>query len=56
MVNDELKQKGGYGFVRKICGEVIKDHVLDNLDIIVRPKMKDAHVKIEYHQEEMVCI
>lgn len=38
MVNDELKQKGGYGFVRKICGEVIKDHVLDNLDIIVRPK------------------
>ena len=38
MVNDELKQKEGYGFVRKICGEVIKDHVLDNLDIIVRPK------------------
>lgn len=38
MVNDELKQKEGYGFVGRICGEVIKDHVLDNLDIIVRPK------------------
>lgn len=38
MVNDELKQKEGYGFVRKICGEVIKDHVLNNLDIIVRSK------------------
>lgn len=38
MVNDELKQKEGYGFVRKICGEVIKDHVLNKLNIIVRPK------------------
>jgi hypothetical protein len=38
MVNDELKQKEGYGFVRKICGEVIKDHVLNELNIIVRPK------------------
>lgn len=38
MVNDELKQKEGYGFVRKICGEVIKDHVLNELNIIVSPK------------------
>ena len=38
MVNDELKQKEGYGFVREICGEVIKDHVLNELNIIVRPK------------------
>lgn len=37
MVNDELKQRD-YDFVRRICKEVIKDHVLDNLDIIVRPK------------------
>lgn len=37
MVNDELKQRN-YGFVERICKEVIKDHVLDNLDIIVRPK------------------
>lgn len=36
MVNDELKQKEGYGFVRKICGEVIKDHVLNAplLDVV----------------------
>ena len=38
MVNDELKQKEDYGFVRKICGEVIKDHVLNELNIIVSPK------------------
>lgn len=38
MVNDELKQKEGYGFVGKICKEVIKDHVLNELNIIVSPK------------------
>lgn len=37
MVNDELKQRD-YGFVKRICGEVIKDHVLNNLDIIVKSK------------------
>lgn len=56
MVNDELKQRN-YGFVERISKEVIKDHVLNELNIIVRPKkMKDAYVKIEYHQEKMVCI
>lgn len=37
MVNDELKQRD-YGFVERICKEVIKDHVLNELNIIVRPK------------------
>lgn len=37
MVNDELKQRD-YDFVRRICKEVIKDHVLNNLDIIIRSK------------------
>lgn len=37
MVNDELKQKD-YGFVERISKEVIKDHVLNELNIIVRPK------------------
>lgn len=37
MVNDELKQRD-YDFVRRICKEVIKDHVLNELDIIVSPK------------------
>lgn len=37
MVNDELKQRD-YDFVRRICKEVIKDHVLNELNIIVRPK------------------
>lgn len=37
MVNDELKQRD-YDFVRRICKEVVKDHVLNNLDIIIRSK------------------
>lgn len=37
MVNDELKQRDS-DFVRRICKEVIKDHVLNELDIIVSPK------------------
>lgn len=37
MVNDELKQRN-YGFVERISKEVIKDHVLNELNIIVRPK------------------
>ena len=37
MVNDELKQRD-YGFVERISKEVIKDHVLNELSIIVRPK------------------
>lgn len=37
MVNDELKQRD-YGFVERISKEVIKDHVLNELNIIVRPK------------------
>lgn len=37
MVNDELKQRD-YDFVRRICKEVIKDHVLNELNIIVSPK------------------
>lgn len=37
MVNDELKQRD-YDFVRRICKEVIKDHVLNELNIIVRLK------------------
>lgn len=55
MVNDELKQRDS-DFVRRICKEVVKDHVLNELNIIVSPKIKDAYVKIEYHQEKMVCI
>ena len=37
MVADELKQRD-YGFVERISKEVIKDHVLNELNIIVRPK------------------
>lgn len=37
MVNDELKQRD-YDFVRRICKEVIKDHVLNELSIIVSSK------------------
>lgn len=37
MVNDELKQRN-YGFVERIIKEVIKDHVLNELNIIVSPK------------------
>lgn len=37
MVNDELKQRD-YDFVRRICKEAIKDHVLNELDIIVSSK------------------
>lgn len=37
MVNDELKQRD-YDFARRICKEVIKDHVLDELSIIVSSK------------------
>lgn len=37
MVEDELKQRD-YDFVRRICKEVIKDHVLNGLNIIVSPK------------------
>lgn len=37
MVNDELKQRD-YDFVRRICKEVIKDHVLNELNIIVSSK------------------
>ena len=37
MVADELKQRD-YDFVRRICKEVIKDHVLNGLNIIVSPK------------------
>lgn len=36
-VNDELKQRD-YGFVERISKEVVKDHVLNELNIIVRPK------------------
>lgn len=37
MVNDELKQRDS-DFVRRICKEVIKDHVSNELNIIVSPK------------------
>lgn len=37
MVADELKQRD-HNFVRRICKEVIKDHVLNGLNIIVSPK------------------
>lgn len=37
MANDELKQRD-YDFVRRICKEVIKDHVLNELSIIVSSK------------------
>ena len=37
MVNDELNQRDS-DFVRRICKEVIKDHVLNELNIIVSPK------------------
>lgn len=37
MVNDELKQRD-YDFVRRICKEVTKDHVLNELSIIVSSK------------------
>lgn len=37
MINDELKQRD-YDFVRRICKEVIKDHVLNELSIIVSSK------------------
>lgn len=37
MVNDELKQRD-YGFVERISKEVVKNHVLNELNIIVRPK------------------
>ena len=37
MVKDELKQRN-YGFVERISKEIIKDHVLNELNIIVSPK------------------
>lgn len=37
MVNDELKQRNS-DFVERICKEVIKDHVLNELNIIVSSK------------------
>lgn len=37
MVNDELKQRDS-DFVRRICKEVVKDHVLNELNIIVSSK------------------
>ena len=37
MVNDELKQRD-YDFVRRICKEAIKDHVLNEWSIIVSSK------------------
>ena len=37
MVNDELKQRD-FDFIRRICKEVIKDHVLNELNIIISPK------------------
>lgn len=37
MVADELKQRD-YGFVERISKEIIKDHVLNELNIIVSPK------------------
>lgn len=39
MVADELKQRD-YGFVERISKEIIKDHVLNELNIIVSPKNK----------------
>lgn len=41
MVADELKQRD-YGFVERISKEIIKDHVLNELNIIVSPKMEVA--------------
>lgn len=37
MVNDELKRRD-HDFVRKACESVIRDHVLNELNIIVRSK------------------
>lgn len=37
MVADELKQRD-YGFVERISKEIIKDHVLNELNIIISPK------------------
>lgn len=41
MVNDELKRRD-HDFVRKACESVIRDHVLNELNIIVRSKSEKS--------------
>lgn len=49
MVNDELKRRD-HDFVRKACESVIRDHVLNELNIIVRSKSEKCTCETEYHR------
>lgn len=51
MVNDELKQRD-HDFVRKACESVIRDHVLNELNIIVRSKSEKCTCENRVPSEE----
>lgn len=52
MVNDELKRRD-HDFVRKACESVIRDHVLNELNIIVRSKSEKCTCETEYHPKRI---
>lgn len=51
MVNDELKQRD-YDFVRRACENVIRNHVLNELNIIVRSKSEKCTCENRVPSEE----
>lgn len=51
MVNDELKRRD-HDFVRKTCESVIRDHVLNELNIIVRSKSEKCTCENRVPSEE----
>lgn len=51
MVNDELKQRD-HDFVRRACESVIRDHVLNELNIIVRSKSEKCTCENRVPSEE----
>ena len=51
MVNDELKRRD-HDFVRKACESVIRDHVLNELNIIVRSKSEKCTCENRVPSEE----
>lgn len=51
MVNDELKRRD-HDFVRKACESVIRDHVLNKLNIIVRSKSEKCTCENRVPSEE----
>lgn len=51
MVNDELKQRD-HDFVRRACENVIRNHVLNELNIIVRSKSEKCTCENRVPSEE----